>query len=410
LLLTSDVLVVGTLTGSVLMSRYDKNQVWEDWIVFNGFHQASICNISFIPQDRIFLTCGSDGIIKLWDYEECRFITNLIGNTDTPTCTENLEDCLITGTIQGRICRWKLPSVIYPCDDMQIDYSIDVGVWIECMFRNANNSYCLVYVKEQSQPFYIMSHISGEMKLKPLPKYHEKIVTAVKFYPGTSDKDSILLSGDLSGKVAIWVNPFSESAYPFRILENHICSVSCLFYNSSLLVTGGVDGTLFVINAVNFKTLSALNGRYKSIALNERRKVNGIVYQKGILITLQGEILHSWCKKQRKIPITPKQKHKKLSIQHLRSSGGSQRAHFKNEVHMAIDDLEREKLYKKEISHRLELVNGSPKIHGMDEDDLVSYAMMLSLESNEILPVPEPLSEQETLDLAIAMSLSENPG
>jgi hypothetical protein len=225
------------------------------------------------------------------------------------------------------------------------------------------------------------------------------------------NRKSILLLGDQGGDVSVWINPFAANPKPTYILKNHIASISCLFYSSHIMATGSVDGTVFVIDTISFKVLGALNSKYRHGDINERRIVSHLNYSNGVLVSIQGNTVHSWTKKSHKaIPVTPNSRQKKVSIQYLKSSGGSQRSEFRTEVNMAMQEIEKERKGRQLEKNRVESINGNSKVHGMADEDLVAYAMLLSMEGSSDLNIQNnqwSASEQESLDLALALSLSE---
>jgi hypothetical protein len=77
---------------------------------------------------------------------------------------------------------------------------------------------------------------------------------------------------------------------------------------------------------------------------------------------------------------------------------------------MAMQEIEKERKGRQLEKNRVESINGNSKVHGMADEDLVAYAMLLSMEGSSDLNIQNnqwSASEQESLDLALALSLSE---
>jgi WD40 repeat protein len=385
------------------MSRRSKNHLWDEWYVCSDHHHSSISSIRFITNDKLFLTGSEDGAVKMWTYPHPKLVATFLGNEDNQISSlEVVGDWICAGSIQGRIARWKYPQLSDSVVEIRVHDFIQIGPCIESLTRDQYGTKCLVFAKEQLQPFYVLD----DLDTQELLNCHTAIVTSMTLSLKRSNQQTVLLSGDAKGVVNIWFDPFGPRARPLFSIHNHICAISTLFYSTSIIVTAGVDGTVFVLDTIHYQVLGSFNDRYRSETLDERRVVKGISYHKGVLVTLQGETLHTWSKRVARPVNTPKQKQKKVNVQHLRGTGGSNRAEFLTEVHMALADLEDAKQQQSRVKSREELFNGSPKVHGMNEDDLITYAMLLSMENQPAVEA-ESLTEQERLDLALALSLSE---
>jgi WD40 repeat protein len=354
--------------------------------------------------DQLILTGSEDGAVKMWTYPNPTLVAVFHGNENhIISSIEVVGDWVYAGSEQGLIARWKYPMRSESIVEVDVHDFIDIGSSIGSLNRDSNGKQCLVFGRNQVQPFYILHHNGIQ---KEFPVSHTAVVTSMQLTVKKNNQISVLLSGDAKGVVQIWRDPFGANAIPIFNIQNHICAISTLFYSASIIVTAGVDGTVFVLDTLHYQVLGSFNYRYRSEVADERRVVRGISYQKGILATIQGETIHTWSKKPSRPVNTPKQKQKKVNVQHLRGAVGSNRAEFLSEVQMALSDLEDARYEQRRDKSQRDLFNGSPTVHGMSEEDLVSYAMLLSMD-NDALPQEDSLTEQERLDLALALSLSE---
>ncbi|KAJ3273766.1 hypothetical protein HDV01_003893 [Terramyces sp. JEL0728] len=214
---------------------------------------------------------------------------------------------------------------------------------------------------------------------------------------------SALILGYSNGDISIrMLNGDITRVQPI-IQSPHLSAISAITINEYFLVTGSVDGTISIIDVVSFKPVRNFN--FRSRNLTEEKKVKCIIVNSKSIICVQGNLIVIWEFKQPKQKSQRSRNKIKVPIQLPRNSNldGDE---IYEEVIDALEDIKKEKDRKVRTTQRIAKYNGDPNVHQMSEEDLVSYAMMLSRD-NYAGAVSDPLSEQEMLDLALAISLSE---
>lgn len=71
-------------------------------------HKSSIYKIKTSPDGRYILTAGSDGIVKVWDYNQRQLIHNLIGHETPVVDVAWFNDHILSASSDGQYIRWAI--------------------------------------------------------------------------------------------------------------------------------------------------------------------------------------------------------------------------------------------------------------------------------------------------------------
>jgi hypothetical protein len=132
------------------------------------------------------------------------------------------------------------------------------------------------------------------------------------------------------------------------------------------------------------------------------------LFKSGCVLAGQRDSITSFVRRPPKKMVSAA-KSRKIRVSFGRSSGQTSNCEKEDvhyEVAQALADLEEERLKRQNAMLRVEKSNGNMQHHGMSENELIEYAKVLSVEDPQSLP-PSNSTDQESLDLAIALSLSE---
>ncbi|KAJ3258364.1 hypothetical protein HK103_003652 [Boothiomyces macroporosus] len=170
------------------------------------------------------------------------------------------------------------------------------------------------------------------------------------------------------------------------------------------MVTGSSDGTICISDTIEFKLIRNFNFRSRSLA--EDKRVSNLIVSAKSIICSQGPLVVSWEFRQPPKKKSQRSRNKiKIPIQVPRNTSLNAEELYE-EVVDALEEIKTEKSLKGKMNDRILKYNGDPNVHQMCEEDLLSYAMILSRDN--LQEVPDQLSEQEMMDLALAISLSES--
>jgi hypothetical protein len=224
----------------------------------------------------------------------------------------------------------------------------------------------------------------------------------------TERNSSILVTGDKSGKICVWDIPESGSntpLVPLKIISNaHPMSLSLLYLDPFKILSVDISGIIKVWDLMTSKCIRAFNVPKNSRdpeEINEQKTVHLVCVGPYQLIAAIGNSIRSWnFDSFYALQFSSKKKREKLlSPSHSRSAGGSRSSsklqsrsprhqfltEMREEISWVSEDREFEK-YKSEQQNRLSVkFNGLSPTNksGLTEDEMISYAMMLSMEENE---------------------------
>jgi hypothetical protein len=224
----------------------------------------------------------------------------------------------------------------------------------------------------------------------------------------TERNTSILVTGDSSGKVCVWEIPESGSAsllVPLRIISDaHQMSLSLLYVDPFKILSVDISGVIRVWDLMTTKCIRALNvprNVREGEELRENKTVHIVCVGPYQVIAAIGNSIRSWNfdsfyatqfsgkKKKEKLrsPINLRAHGRPRSGSKLQSRSPRQQflSEMREEISRVNEDLEFEKhLNDRQIRQSVKFNGTSPgNKSGLTEEEMISYAMMLSMEENQ---------------------------
>lgn len=199
--------------------------------VFEG-HKDSVRDISFSPNDSRFVSCGDDGLIKLWGFEERREERNLVGHGWDVRCVKwhPTKGLLCSGGKDSLVKFWDPRSAKCLATLHGHKSSVQACTW------NPNGHIVATGSRDQLIKVFDIRMMKELVALRG----HKKEVCSLTWHPIHHD---ILTSGGSDGTILYWCLPESE---PVDELEfAHDGCVWALDYHplGHTLVSGSNDHT-----------------------------------------------------------------------------------------------------------------------------------------------------------------------
>ncbi|KAJ3053099.1 hypothetical protein HK097_005042 [Rhizophlyctis rosea] len=252
---------------------------------------------------------------------------------------------------------------------------------------------------------------------------------------GASERgSSVLVTGDESGTVCLWEIPeqpkSGEIIRPLRVIEAHQTSICQLRMDAFKIVTASIDGALKVFDVMTGRCLRTLevkhlkggNYGFNQGDVDQRRIARSLAIGDQYVIAGLGDHVKSWnFGSATEIEAMTASK----SPWKNRSSGGGQRGGGGSTPHRArltnytfkqqqleirdqVRDVKWERDYQKEVEEHQKLQGrrmngawaaGAKAGDDLSEEDMMKYAMMVSMEEHE--------QEESDRDLSLALRLSQ---
>lgn len=224
----------------------------------------------------------------------------------------------------------------------------------------------------------------------------------------TEKNSSVLVTGDALGKICIWDIPESGSTpplVPLRMISNaHQMSVSLLYVDPFKILSVDVSGVIRVWDLMTTKCIRAFNvpkNIRESEELRENKTVHLVCVGPYQVIAAIGNSIRSWNfdsfyagqfsgkKKKDKFRSSSQSRIHGLPRSGSKLQSRSPRQQFLSEMREEIsrvnEDREFEKLLIDRQTRQSIKFNGTSPGNksGLTEEEMISYAMMLSMEENQ---------------------------
>jgi hypothetical protein len=286
----------------------------------------------------------------------------------------------------------------------------DINRAIKCLIYDPDSRSCLtVYPASSSVGLRRWSVRDSSIVCNFDNSHLSEMTCAVwdRLVSGKTEKNtSILVTGDTSGKLCIWEIPESGSESPLaplRIISNaHQMSLSLLYVDAFKILSVDISGVIRVWDLMTNKCIRAFNvprNVREAEELREHKTVHLVCVGPYQVIAAIGNSIRSWNfdsfyagqfygKKKRDKLRSPGH----LPAPGLPRSGSklqsrSPRQQFLSEMREEIsrvnEDIEFEKYVNdRQIQQSIKFNGISPGKSGLTEEEMISYAMILSVEEN----------------------------
>jgi WD40 repeat protein len=323
-------------------------------------HHGDILDIS--SDGERFITAGTDGY-KHWEY------------TTTLSCLYTSPNPAVLARCTGStICALSNGQLHVQNPDLCID--IDPGPYASLHLDRS------VFITRRLCPTIERIDLDGTRHIYSTP--NNSPLSAVSFPPPSSMATSrIIVAGDIYGWIWIWTDSIVQG---FHAMDRKITAIT---YNSSLLAVASTDTAVklfdpYTMDLVRSFRLQHLSSRDLALADSDDPDaryvtVNQLLFENDLLIASVGRQVYGW-RATRKVKDKPQ--NRKLS----------------RKSHKAISEPDDEPMTSR--SERQQWAKMDKM--GLDSEDAMQYAMMLSMES---LQSPE---DAELRDIIEAISVSEH--
>ena len=392
----------------------------------------------------LFFTGGADGTIGLWSTLYPLSCIARLGGNSTSSITKIVycDGKVIASTTGGTINVWTLDLIelvstlckalvddkTFSFLDIPLDHSVDIGQSKQISAYNFYLEKLLGFIVVECSDSSVLVISLDELSKKDNPKVTcllpssaaANTITFTRYCPASrSNGAGILAVGYANGTVDIF-NTTLFALTKIARLTDQKSGISCIYLSSLLLVTGCDDGSIFIYDTVTFTVLRSLNNKHRNQnVFQDRFKVTNIALDGFALCISQSQSVTSWSLRDKQVK-TPKKSTARVPVSFSRGSApttSQDRSEIIYQVSQTMSEVSQRRNSLEQERKRVELVNGNVNYHDMSEQELLEYAKVLSVHESVTSPLADHgtpsidmtgLSEQEALDLALAMSLSMN--
>ncbi|KND01657.1 uncharacterized protein SPPG_03455 [Spizellomyces punctatus DAOM BR117] len=430
-------IAVGYISGGVALVTDFRDRINYTVRRFAGLHLGPVTCLAWVPNlPSAFISGGNDGTVKVWDVAQSQCIRTLRGPTagvGITTLACDRKGYVLAGTDHGDLLVWDLDlaSVEYgsPPLEMPIPASrvLRFGQTTEdakivSLLYDPTADTALGIV---GSPANIDGSIrqwnvrTGEVLVNFIGGHAAEISSAAwdRTNPGSSshgDNRILLATGDVLGTVSIWDVPQPRlsadsthetmTARPVHVIDAHRASVCALHIDAFKVVSGAEDGSAKVFDILTgrcIRTLLVRRTRGGNDGLNAvggggvadgRRMVRCIWAGPYQVIVGSGDHVKSWDFVTSTASATSGKGKKKSSAPNgRRGPARGLRGNAHENTWLEIRDEVRESRLEREYEREAEewsrkqaqKINGVHPPTGMSEEELINYAMLMSLEEQK---------------------------
>ena len=393
----------------------------------------------FKSNHLFFLSAGMDGRAAIYSTlfpSKCLIV--FTGNQDAISCINVFDNVCVAGTYSGRILVWKVPinQLLAKFQDHESFESVTeaVATVLSASTTNIQHGFFRIFRDATSQvalalcgngQVYSFSVTEDCDKSSPLImlKHHEHEplagpITRIAFQSSAKPGGpGLVATGHNTGCVMLW-KVFSNCTFELvSVLCDQKNTISCIHLSAYLLITGCDDGSVYIYDTVGFKLLRGLNNKHRNqTVLQDRFRVTHIVNYGFVLCISQSLSVTSWSlrPKQEKTSRKPANAATKVPLSYSKALQSPSNSHSRKEVQDDIAETLRSlESRRKSLAKEKQLVkaaNGSLEAHDMSEQELLEYAKVLSVHEHSTTAAADfgDMTEAEEIELALALSLSEN--
>ncbi|KAK9694835.1 hypothetical protein K7432_013257 [Basidiobolus ranarum] len=417
--LDSNRIIWGFMSGHVAVTTLTKGATSRRLKTMRTFHNGPVTCLQRDPlTPNIVLSGSEDRQVMMWDCDAGECIQVFTGADDALVdLVFHPKHLIIATTAGGNILIWSIQEMgetatssapIYPT------HQFSFGAPVSKLHYDAITFTFLV--TGASKEFKKYSAKDGQC-LSIYKEGHIGNITCVTWADGESGKGrGMIATGDEYGAVCLWPGESlpedrDVEVKPIRILADHVESVTNLHIDSFKVVTSGLDGYVKIWEPLSGRLVRNLSCRYSRAAIRSaqqyetgRRPVRCFYASKyDIIISFEGQI-KSWNYSPDHKSSSHSRKHKKKKPGFFQSPRFQMKMEMKAQIEESKDIIKSERA---KVRHQAAIRKEFTPIPGLSEEELMNYAMMLSLENEPNSNInPTELSEED--QIRYAMHLSEH--
>ena len=433
-------IAVGYMTGNVSLITNFREKSSFSTRRLRGAHDGAVTCINWLAGNvGILATGGFDGDVRVWDVSAALCI-RILGGDGSPITHLGLDEhkFVVGSTRSGECLVWEadlkslIPKAIHSMHKRQAASAVSTyeepqRLLFQSSLRVANDMlFGFVYEGESRHlatgvsDFETTSSImlwnidSCSQRFKLVG--HE-VATVLKWdlpEAGSGGKAaSLLIAGDLTGSLFIWSIPDLSQKHdavialsPIRtFFKPHEAPISSLIFDAHKIISASRDGKIQVMDSMSGKVIRYLafkqtRSPWHRVEGEERVAVRHIWSSATSVVTCMGNSIKYWSfDSENTSNGTPKKKKKgKLIMRAGGSSSGSRlfsnqeryikqqecESDLKTSLQHVRDDMEAERQRIVSLREQREIYNGNDVLgSNATEEELMSYAMMLSIAQHE---------------------------
>lgn len=200
-------------------------------------HNSTVTCAKFSPDGLHIASCSEDGIIKLWDSNNGKFIRQLMGHTQgiNELCWSSDGKLLASASDDNSIRIWNTDNVydVNSCNTVRILANAHAYHVTAVDFNFKSN---MLVSGSADEDVIIWSTIKGQAK--DTLQAHTDPITSVKFSPD----GTVIASAGHDGLIRTWDSQSSHCLFSFITPEKS--PITCLEFtpNGKYLLAGSMDG------------------------------------------------------------------------------------------------------------------------------------------------------------------------
>ncbi|ORX91275.1 WD40 repeat-like protein [Basidiobolus meristosporus CBS 931.73] len=419
--LDSNRIIWGFMSGHVAVTTLNKGATSHRLKTMRSFHNGPVTCLQRDPLiPNIILSGSEDRQVMMWDHETGDCIKVFTGASETLVdLIFHPNHRIVASTASGDILIWDITEKedspassgpIYPMTQFPM------GAPVSKLHYDPTTSTFLVATA--SNEFKKFSAESGEC-VAVYKGGHIGSITCITWAENENDRGrGMIVTGDEYGAVCLWPgenlpDDRDVEVKPIRILADHVESITNLYIDEFKIVTSGLDGYVKIWEPLSGRLVRNLSCRYSRAAIRSaqqyetgRRPVRCFFASKyQIIISFEGQI-KSWDYAPGHKSAAYSRRHRKKKPGLFQSPRFQMKMELKAELEETKDYIESERA---KIRHQAAMRREFAPIPGLSEEELMNYAMMLSLENEPNSNInPAELSEEDQIRYAMHLSEKDN--
>jgi WD40 repeat protein len=400
-----DCIAVGTLDGTVHFSKLGKNGSFSSMYEFNQIQPRAILKIFFLDHS-LFLTLSEDGLLYAWNYSKKLLACIYNNRVLSISCVQICGEQICVGSELG-IEIWDASGISSWEENMAKKDSLSFIAFknpVRQIFYNPKTSYSIVvidkvYSKNNYTPIELWD-LREKRCIFSLQSVHHALISCVGYLRYPSSNNGLFISGDESGAICIWKET-NENIMPIKYLDLHDSAVQQILFSPTVILSVAKDGGFSILDYMSYSRIT-----YSKTLASQNSVSHACISDDCISIAI-GMTLYMWVQRSSNLH-KPKAAKTKIkvplkTVRHL----GHNKDEILEEARDAIRESHRQRQKLIQEKRLIHSINGDPRVHGMCDEDLVTHAMLKSMETSGHTFSVDDTEEREMLELAKALSLSE---